>query len=83
MPVLVRMFICSVYGTQRRRRKGAYREEPPLSEHNKANSRTGILERVTATRIIWLRLCKPGRPFGKKGNAAWKPWCSTGTDLPC
>lgn len=38
MPVLVRMFICSVYGTQRRRRKGAYREEPPLSEHNKANS---------------------------------------------
>ena len=76
MPVLVRMFICSVYGTQRRRRKGAYREEPPLSEHNKANSRTGILERVTATRIIWLRLCKPGRllarretPRGSRGAA--------------
>ena len=31
----------------------------------------------------WCASCKPGRPFGKKGNAAWKPWCSTGTDLPC
>ena len=32
---------------------------------------------------FWCASCKPGRPFGKKGNAAWKPWCSTGTDLPC
>lgn len=70
MPVLVRMFICSVYGTQRRRRKGAYREEPPLSEHTTQPplSELEYWKGLRQRRITLVRLVQARPAFWQEGK---------------